>query len=285
MRSLATILGLSKRKNFGMPGSMKPHITKKLALTAFIILAAAMAITAAPINFNEVSLWVRARETDQSIVNEVNRRKLAHPLTPQQEATLKAQGASNSLVNSLRSPSLVAPESPASEAKPATPKVSQSEEAAEEPAVDVFNVTPGHPINLSHWGGPDYEIAINVSRFAGEDVVEPVIIDTARTYTDVATYHGVLSNGPQSTMPYYRSDRFTPYLGGDAKDDTYTIGNYVSMVSHTASRGIGIDWMNPIAMRGVPYLLYPIYGARGVALYYVRGSSDSVTLAVSSYQR
>jgi len=57
-----------------------------------------MAVTAAPINFNEVSLWVRARETDQSIVREVTHRKLARALTPQQETTLKAQGASDSLV-------------------------------------------------------------------------------------------------------------------------------------------------------------------------------------------
>src|SRR5437762_11472626 len=104
-----------------MPASMKPHITKKLVLTAFIILAAAMAITAAPINFNEISLWVRARETDQSIVREIGRRKLAHPLTPQQEATLKTQGASESLLRSLRSPNLVAPasEAPPAETRPA----------------------------------------------------------------------------------------------------------------------------------------------------------------------
>ena len=67
-----------------------------------------MAVTAAPINFSEVSLWVRARETDQSIVHEVSQRKLARALTPQQEATLKAQGASDSLVQSLRSPNVIA---------------------------------------------------------------------------------------------------------------------------------------------------------------------------------
>lgn len=263
---------------------MKPHITKKLVLTAFIILAAAMAITAAPISFNEISLWVRSRETDQSILREVSNRKLARALTPQQEATLKAQGASNSLVNSLRSQNMVAPEvAPPSETKPAPAKLAPPQEAMEEPAVDVFDVTPGHSINLSQWGGADYEIAINVSRFAGEDVIEPVIIDTARTYTDVATYHGLLSNGPTSTQPYYRSGRFTPYVGGDLKDDTYTIGNFVSAVSHTVSRPLSIDWRNPIAMRGVPYVLYPIYGVRGVALYYISGSTDNVKLAVSSF--
>jgi hypothetical protein len=266
-----------------MPASMKPHITKKLVLTAFIMLAAAMAITAAPINFNEISLWVRSRETDQAILSEVSQRKLAHPLTPQQEATIKAQGASNSLVNSLRSPNLVAPPVPPSEAKPAPSKISSPQETIEEPEVDVFDVSPGHAINLSQWGGPDYDIAINVSRFAGEDVIEPVIIDAARTYTDVATYHGLLSNSPVSTQPHFRSGRFTPYIGGDLKDDTYSIGNYVSVVSHTVSHGLSVDWRNPVAIRGVPYVLYPIYGARGVGLFYISCSSDSVKLAISAF--
>ena len=60
----------------------------------------------------------------------------------------------------------------------------------------IFEVSSGHPINLSQWGGPDYEFAFNVLRFAGEDIVEPVIVDTARTYTDVATYIGPLAPGP-----------------------------------------------------------------------------------------
>ena len=43
-----------------------------------------------------------------SIKDEVSRRKLMHPLTPQEEATLKSQGASDSLVSSLRNSNLVA---------------------------------------------------------------------------------------------------------------------------------------------------------------------------------
>jgi hypothetical protein len=39
---------------------MKPCTTKNLMLTILIVLAAAMAVMAAPINFSEVSLWVRA---------------------------------------------------------------------------------------------------------------------------------------------------------------------------------------------------------------------------------
>ena len=58
-------------------------------LMIFAAFAGAITTTAAPINFSEVSLWVRARETDQSIVREVSQRKLVRALTSQQEATLK----------------------------------------------------------------------------------------------------------------------------------------------------------------------------------------------------
>jgi hypothetical protein len=256
--------------------------------TSFLVLAAAMAITAAPIDYSEVSLWVRARETDQSIVREVSQRKLARALTPQQETTLKAQGASDSLVQSLRSPNVIA--SPAdvaaSEVKsPAARMPRQPEETAPYSAADdvqVFDVSAGHPINLSQWGGPDCEFAFNVFRFAGEDVVQPVIVDTVRTYTDVATYIGPLGSGPRTTQPHYRGEqKLTPYLGGDLKDDSYMIGDYTVAVSHSVSRGMSIDRRNPVWIKGVPYTLYPIYGTRGVSLYYIASSTNSVTLAVN----
>ena len=167
-----------------------------------------MAVTAAPINFSEVSLWVRARETDQSIVREVSQRKLARALTPQQEATLKSQGASDSLVQSLRSPNVIATpaEVAASEVKSQPPRMPQPQETAPDSAADnlhIFEVSSGHPINLSQWGGPDCEFAFNVFRFAGEDIVEPVIVDTVRTYTDVATYIGPLGTGPEPRNPTF----------------------------------------------------------------------------------
>src|ERR1041384_4734213 len=85
------------------------HSTKIILVTAITVLAGAMSALAAPVNFNEVSLWVRAKETDKSILNEVKERKLAKALTPQQESTLKSQGASDSLVQSLPSSAVVAP--------------------------------------------------------------------------------------------------------------------------------------------------------------------------------
>jgi hypothetical protein len=251
----------------------------------FAAFAGVITAMAAPVNFNEVSLWVRARETDQSIVREVNQRKLAHLLTPQQETTLKSQGASDTLVQSLRNPKIIAAPNDAapSETRSQPPRMAQPQEMAPESDADslhIFEVSSGHPINLSQWGGPDCEFAFNVFRFVGENVVEPVIVDTVRTYTDVATYIGPLGTGPRTTQPNFHTDTFTPYLGGDLKDDSYMIGGYISAMSHSVSRGLSIDRRNPVMLKDVPYNLYPIYGVRGVSLYYIGHSSNTVRLAV-----
>src|SRR4051812_39473868 len=123
------------------------HSTKILLITAITVLAGAISALAAPVNFNEVSLWVRAKETDKSILSELKERKLAKPLTPQQESTLKSQGASDSLVQSLRSSALVASpaevaatetKAPPSKTAPATE--SDRDTASDEPQVFVFEV-------------------------------------------------------------------------------------------------------------------------------------------------
>jgi len=263
------------------------HSTKIILATAITVLAGAFSALAAPVNFNEVSLWVRAKETDKSILSEVKERKLAKALTPQQESTLKSQGASDSLVQSLRNSAFVAPaaevaatetKAPAQKIAPAPPSDS---ETTDEPQVFVFDVTAGHPINLSQWGGPDYEFAFNIYRFAGENVIEPVIVDTVGTYTDVAHYVGVLGSTPRTAVPHFRSNRhLIPYLNGDLKDDTHYIGDYIAVSSHSASRGMSIDHKHPVVFKGSPYTLYPIYGAGGAELYYIGHGSDSVKLAV-----
>jgi hypothetical protein len=269
---------------------MKPCTTKTLILTTFTVLALAMAVTAAPVNFSEVSLWVRARETDQSIVREVTQRKLARALTPQEESTLKAQGASDSLVQSLKNPRVISAETntaPSDSKAPATRPAPASDSDRDSLAdnLQVFEVTAGHPINLSQWGGPDYEFAFNILRYAGENIIEPVMVDTVRTYTDVAHYVGVLGTGPRTTLPYFRSARLIPYRGGDLKDDSYLIGDYISVSSHSASRGMTIDKRNPVFIKGVPYTLYPIYGAGSTALYYIGHGTNSVKLAVAASRR
>src|SRR5687768_6494775 len=263
--------------------------TKILLLTVFTVLAGVMAATAAPINFGELSLWVRARDTDQSIMREVSQRKLAKALTAQEEATLKNQGASNSLIQSLKSPALVAApvdvaatevKSPAT--RPATMEDSESDSPADN--LHVFEIPAGHPINLSQWGGPDYEFAFNIFRYAGENVIEPVLVDQVRTYTEVAHYATVLGTGPRTTQPHYRGGgKLIPYLGGDLKDDSYTIGDYIAVSSHSASRAMSIDRRHPVFVKGSPYTLYPIYGARGASLYYIGHTADSVKLAVAMW--
>jgi hypothetical protein len=267
------------------------HSTKILLVTAITVLAGVTALTAAPVNFNEVSLWVRARQTDKSILTEVSQRKLSKALTPQQESTLKSQGASESLVQSLRTSSLVASsaDTTAGETKAPAPKFTVGPETDRETGADnlhIFEVTAGHPINLSQWGGPDYEFAFNVYRYAGENIVEPVLVDTVRTYTDVAHYVGVLGSGPRTAVPYFRgSGRLIPFLGGDLKDDSHMIGDYISVSSHSATRGMSIDRKNPVFIKGVPYALYPIYGAGATSLYYIGHGANSVKLAVGTSLR
>jgi hypothetical protein len=245
-----------------------------------------MSALAAPVNFNEVSLWVRAKETDKSILSEIKERKLTKALTPQQEATLKSQGASDSLVQSLRSSALVASptEVAATDTKAPAPRLAPAPESDRDNAsenLEVFDVTAGHPINLSQWGGPDYEFAFNIYRYAGENIIEPVIVDPVRTYTDVAHYVGVLPTGPRTAVPQFRSNRYlTPYLNGDLKDDTHYIGDYISVSSHFTSRGMSIDRHHPFVFKGSPYTLYPIYGVGGAELYYIGHTSDTVKLAV-----
>ena len=262
------------------------HSTKIILVTAITVLAGAITALAAPVNFNEVSLWVRAKQTDKSILNEVKERKLAKALTPQQESTLKSQGASDSLVQSLRGSALVASSTDvaATETRAPAPKVAPRHEMSRDEAQDnleVFDVTAGHPINLSQWGGPDYEFAFNIYRYAGENIIEPVMVDTVRTYTDVAHYVGVLGSTPRTAVPYFRGGkRLIPYLGGDLKDDTHLIGDYISVSSHSTTRGMSIDRKHPIVFKGSPYTLYPIYGAGMTELYYIGHTSDTVKLAV-----
>jgi hypothetical protein len=267
------------------------HSTKIILITAITVLAGAIGLSAAPVNFNEVSLWVRARETDKSILTEVSQRKLARALTPQQESTLKSQGASDSLVQSLRNSALVASSADvaSSETKAPAPKPAPAPEPDHDSAaynLHIFEVTAGHPINLSQWGGPDYEFAFNIYRFAGEDLVETVQVDPFRTYTDVAHYVGVLGTGPRTAVPHFRSaGRLIPYINGDLKDDSHMIGDYISVSSHSTTRGMSIDRSNPVFIKGVPYTLYPIYGAGGASVYYIGHGSNSVMLAVANTQR
>jgi hypothetical protein len=258
---------------------------------------------ARPIDFSEVSLLVRAHEPESSIINDVSQRKLVHSLTSQQENTLKSEGASNSLLQSLRNSNYVMSKEDAAafdmqrdqQAKAAKISKDSSNDCASCPNIQVVDVALGHPINLSQWGGYDYELAFYAYRFAGEDIVEPVNIDPIRTYSDVTRYaYGsedeVFANNAfrrQRFMSYDNdAHRFTPYNGRrDLKDDRINgdkFSDTVAVTSRSVSRPLAIDWSSPVAIKGVPYALYPVYAEGGVSLYYISSSSTSVRLAVST---
>src|SRR3712207_48975 len=175
---------------------MNPHLRTILAAIAVMASLIATEAVAQPIDYGEVSLLVRARESEPSIIQEVSRRKLLRALTPQQEATLRTQGARDSLIAALRRNDVVLPAAEATAFETRRDQARQAQRPANTPGagtasaggdnVHVFNVAFGHPINLSQWGGLDYEIALQSFRFAGEDNIEAVMIDNVRTITEVS---------------------------------------------------------------------------------------------------
>ena len=262
-------------------------------LMALAGLASIQFASARPLDFKEVSLLVRAHENESSIKEEVSRRKLMQPLTAQQETTLKSQGASDSLISSLRGSNLVASKEEISAAERST---THGPAAATEamsfhhgPHVHVFNVAFGHPINLSQWGGLDYEIAFDSYRFAGEDHIQATFVDPIGTRTEVSRLipSAGLSEGEVVSQDWFptnavRSWRYTPYdARGDVRDHRFNFSDTVSVSSQSVTRPTRIDWDNPIFIEGQPYTFYPVYGAGGVSLYYIgRASDSSATVAV-----
>jgi hypothetical protein len=257
-----------------------------MAATASLLASAAIA---QPIDYNEVSLLVRAGEGEPSIVQEVSRRKLLRALTPQQEATLRTQGARDSLIAALRRPDVVLPAAEATAFETRRDQARQAQRPANAPAssgsatgdnVHVFNVAFGHPINLSQWGGLDYEIALQSYRFAGEDNIEAVMIDNVRTVTEVSRPIRFTSEDEAFARDYFprntvRNWRYTPYDAGiDHRDRRLNQNDTVSVRSNVATRRLTIDWQNPVYMHGQPYAFYPIYGAGDVSLYYIGRAND-----------
>jgi hypothetical protein len=155
------------------PEIMKHPIFYNLSVVVALSLISVCQSSARPIGFSEISLLVRAHESDASIKEEVAQRKLLHLLTQPQETLLKSQGASDSLIQSLRNSNLVVSKEEAAALERATAESAatrQNESPATErhaPHIVVFDVACGHPINLSQWGDLDYEIAFYSYRFAG----------------------------------------------------------------------------------------------------------------------
>jgi hypothetical protein len=286
---------------------MKSSTRYSFLMTAVALLLASSQLHASPIGFSELSLLVRMHESEPSIKSEVAERKLLHPLTQPQENLLKSQGASDALLKSLRDSNLVVSkeEAAAAEAAAAAHQASAPEnQLMSHPGhhrhVLVFDVAFGYPINLSQWGGLDYEIAFYSYRFAGEDHIQSALIDTVGTRTEVST---LIPTGGHSPNEVFTSDwfptngvrnwRFTPYDGvgydrrGDFVDErsirfnTHDNDELVAASSRSVSRPVLIDWNDPVYFDGQPYTFYPVYGAGDVNLYFIKSSMDSATVAVA----
>jgi hypothetical protein len=283
---------------------MKSPTHYRLSIAAASLFLASQ-LSAKPIGFSELSLLVRMHEPEFSIKNEVTERRLLHPLTQPQEGILKSQGASDDLIKSFRDANLVASkeEVAAAEASPKPEMNAPTAEVTSHPAhhrhVLVFDVAFGHPINLSQWGGLDYEVAFYSYRFAGEDHIQPTLIDQVGTRTVVSP---IIPTGGLSATDAFASDwfptngvrnwRFTPYNGhdydnrGDFRDmRSINFGNNftdaVGISSYAVSRPVAIDWDAPVFFDGEPYTFYRVYGAGGVSLYYISSNSYSARVAVA----
>ena len=273
------------------PAGMKHPTTYGFCVTALLLAAVSQAAFGRPIDFSEVSLLVRAHESEASIREEVASRKLMHPLTAQQESTLKSQGATDSLIQALRNANQVAPkeEVAAIETSRTATRPSKAVGAEHGPKVTVMNVAFGHSINLSQWGGSDYEIAFYSYRVAGEDYIESAIVDTVRTGTDVSRTIPLISEDETFSRDRFptnetRNWRYTPYdARGDLKDRRFNFSDSVAVSSHSFARPLQIDWDNPVRIEGQPYNFFHVYGAGGVSLYYIGKASDrGATVAVVS---
>jgi len=279
---------------------MKSPTYYRLLIVATSLLAASQ-LFARPIGFSELSLLVRMHEPETSIKNEVADRKLLHGLTQPQEGILKSQGASDSLIQSLRNSNLVVSKEESAAVESAAARESSASPAEIHPSghhrhVLVFDVALGHPINLSQWGGLDYEIAFYSYRFAGEDHIQPAFIDNVGTRTVVYRSIPLESEGEVFTEDWFptngvRNWRYTPYNGsggtlsngrGDFRDvRSINFSDSVAVGSYSVSRPIVIDWNAPVFLEGQPYTFYPVYGAGGVSLYFINASTDSAKVAVA----
>src|SRR5437588_2792759 len=277
---------------------MKYPTVYSLSIIAVALFLWTNQTSARPIGFSEISLLVRAHENEASVKQEVTQRKLLHALSPPQENILKSQGASDSLIQSLRNSNLVVSKEEAAAAESAAARESSAPSAEIHPGghhrhVMVFDVAFGHPINLSQWGGLDYEIAFYSYRFAGEDHIQPALIDNVGTRTVVYRSSPFLSEGETFTSDWFptngvRNWRFTPYNGvdydnrGDFRDTrSINFSDTVAVSSYSVSRPVAVDWNDPQFFDGQPYTFYPVYGAGGVSLYYINSNSHSARVAVA----
>jgi len=276
------------------------HYRLCIASAVALSLLITNSLFAKPIGFSELSLMIRMHQSEADIKSDIAERKLLHPLTQPQEGILKSQGASDSLIQSLRDSKLVVSKEEVAAAESAAARESSAPSAEIHPGhhrhVLVFDVAFGHPVNLSQWGGLDYEIAFYSYRFAGEDHIQPALIDQIGTRTVVYKSIPLESENEVFTENWYptngaRNWRYTPYNGaggtllngrGDFRDTrSINFSDSVAVGSYSVSRPFTIDWDAPVFLEGEPYTFYPVYSAGGVSLYYINSTTYSARVAVA----
>src|SRR5258708_17254443 len=276
-----------------------PTYYKLFVASAALSLLITNPLFARPIGFSELSLMVRMHQSEADIKSDIAGRKLLHPLTQPQEGILKSQGASDSLIQSLRDSKLVVSKEEAAADESAAARESSAPSAEIHPGhhrhVLVFDVAFGHPVNLSQWGGLDYEIAFYSYRFAGEDHIQPALIDQIGTRTVVYKSIPLESENEVFTENWYptngaRNWRYTPYNGaggtllngrGDFRDTrSFNFSDSVAVSSRSVSRPIAVDWNDPVFFHCQPYTFSLVYVGGGASVYFISASTDSSKIAV-----
>ena len=276
---------------------MKPHVRELLACGVLALLFLPITASAQPIHFSELSLMVRSHESESSISREVSQRKLAQKLNADQEAKLKAQGASDSLIATLRNATVSGTATQSAAVTPAErgggTRVRNDESSAlNEPAyrrsgsnVQIVDVGVGEPVNLSAWGGADREFVFSrrsITDLQSDDrTFRPNGFGFYRDAEAELTTDELTMVEPVGTFTHYQT-----YLGEYARGWEPNRADYTSITAHGFARPLRVQRHNPVFVEGVPYTLYPVYAAGGVSLYYVgRISEDVVRLAVVSHWR
>lgn len=275
---------------------MKPHVRQLLACGALALALFPFTVSAQPLHFSELSLMVRAHESEAAIRSEVARRKLAQPLTADQEAKLRAQGASEALVQAIRNSTSTTTTSSSSGTRRLPTYRASYVTPSETPGdlrfrgsrlgtsdVQIVDIGVGEPVNLSAWGGVDREFVFT----------RRSITDLRRTYSFYEMTNFPFYRDPSAepttdevTMvdPVGSFDHFTNYQNLE-RGQPY-LAEYASRTEHRFTRPMTIQRHNPVHIDGVPYNLYPIYAGGGVSLYYIgRISEDVVRVAVVTQRR
>ena len=246
---------------------MKQHPWLTTGIVVILLASVALSASARPIDAREVSLLLRAKESEASIVREINDRKLLRKLSPEEEKRLRGDGASDILVRTLRSDSVLYSQADvvayekreAAAAQKRGPAAEALDRETSAQDVRMFNVAFEHPVNLSYWGGPDLEVVFHRQpRIDFGQTPDFHLINPIGTGIHTSTYLGFGAAG---------------WVGGEAA--------YTSATAHSFARPMWMDRSNPVSLKGLPYMLYPAYAAGDVALYYVcDASADSVRLAL-----